>query len=275
MEAGNHPDLLLVSRPEDKNVLPLDLFIGPDERRHREGLCHDIARKPMLGGRRVAVIDDADLLTPESANSLLKTLEEPPPRSVLILIGTSQSKQLPTIRSRSQVVRFQPLSAPDMEHLLTQTGLAENSDAAVRLAELSGGSLAQAAELNDPELWRFREQLLGWLDAEPVDAVRLMHELSAFVDSAGTEAVARRGRLKSVLQFAADFFRARMRELADANKTHLSPTEQADHGLHDLHVCVRQLDRCLEAIDQTDRYANQATLIHAWSVDAADYAASS
>ncbi len=68
----------------------------------REGLCHDIALKPFMGGRKVAIIDDADDLNEEGANCLLKTLEEPPPHSVLILIGTSAERQLPTIRSRAR-----------------------------------------------------------------------------------------------------------------------------------------------------------------------------
>jgi len=62
-----------------------------------------------MGGRKVAIIDDADHLNEEGANCLLKTLEEPPPCSVLILIGTSADKQLPTIRSRCQTIRFSPL----------------------------------------------------------------------------------------------------------------------------------------------------------------------
>ena len=76
----------------------------------REGLCHDIALKPFRGGRKIAIIDDADYLNQEGANCLLKTLEEPPEKSVIILIGTSQQRQLPTIRSRCQIVRFAPLS---------------------------------------------------------------------------------------------------------------------------------------------------------------------
>ena len=59
-----------------------------------------------MGGRRIAIIDDADLLNDAGANCLLKTLEEPPPHSVLILIGTSPARQLPTIRSRCQLIRF-------------------------------------------------------------------------------------------------------------------------------------------------------------------------
>ena len=99
-------NLILIEKPADKSTIPLAAFLGDDSRRMREGLCHDIALKPFMGGRKVAIIDDADYLNEESANCLLKTLEEPPPNSLLILIGTSADKQLPTILSRSQIVPF-------------------------------------------------------------------------------------------------------------------------------------------------------------------------
>ncbi|HND51659.1 MAG TPA: AAA family ATPase, partial [Pirellulaceae bacterium] len=98
--SSSHPDLEIIQKPEDKTIIPVSLFIGDDEHRMREGLCHSISLKPFRGGRKVAIIDDADYLNVEGANCLLKTLEEPPPKSVLILIGTSEQKQLPTIRSR-------------------------------------------------------------------------------------------------------------------------------------------------------------------------------
>ena len=97
--SATHPDLHLVSKPADRGFIPLSAFIGDEAHRMREGLCHTIALKPMMGGRRVAIIDDADYLNDESANALLKTLEEPPPRSVLILIAGNLERQLPTIRS--------------------------------------------------------------------------------------------------------------------------------------------------------------------------------
>src|SRR5579872_3481901 len=87
--AGTHPDLLAVSLPEGKSELPIRLFIGEKEMRGKEGLCHDLSLKPMSARRRVALIDDAEWMSDEAANPLLKTLEEPPPHSVLILIATS------------------------------------------------------------------------------------------------------------------------------------------------------------------------------------------
>ena len=157
--AGTHPDLDFVAKPDDKSFLPLELLLGDKEHRRREGLLHQIGLKPFMGGRKVAIIDDADFLNAEGANALLKTLEEPPPRSVLILIGTSPAKQLPTIRSRCQLIRFQPLAETTVADLLLAKGLAQDAAEANRLAHYSGGSLERAGQLSDPDLWSFRGTL--------------------------------------------------------------------------------------------------------------------
>lgn len=142
--AGVHPDLLLISKPADKSFIPLSCFLGDDQHRMRAGLCHDIALKPFMGGRKIALIDDADYLNEEGANALLKTLEEPPPRSLLILLGTSADKQLPTIRSRSQIISFRPLPEPLIAQLLVSQGLVADPAEAARLAAFSEGSLERA-----------------------------------------------------------------------------------------------------------------------------------
>jgi len=132
--AGTHPDLEQVAKPKDRAFIPLELLIGDKEHRGREGLCHNISLKPYMGGRKIAIIDDADHLNPEGANCLLKTLEEPPPKSVLILIGTSPAKQLPTIRSRCQLIRFRPLPADVVAELLIARELVADAADARRLA---------------------------------------------------------------------------------------------------------------------------------------------
>ncbi len=245
--AGTHPDLEVVSKPPDKSFIPLELLIGDKEHRRREGLCHDIAMKPFMGGRKVAVIDAADLLNAEGANCLLKTLEEPPPRSVLILIGTSPAKQLPTIRSRCQLIRFRPLPAETVAKLLISQNLVQDASDAHRVAEHCQGSLQHAIELAEPELWSFRDRLLERL-AEPVlDSFRLAKAVSVFVNEAGKQAAARRKRLRQVVGFAVEFYRSQL--LAQSGDTEAT----AD-----------RLDRCIEALGQIDRNANQATLIEAW-----------
>ena len=77
----------------------------------------------MHGDRRVAIVDDADDLNDEASNAFLKTLEEPPPGSVLILIGTSAEVQLDTIVSRCRVVRFDPLPDHELAELLIEQGV--------------------------------------------------------------------------------------------------------------------------------------------------------
>ena len=161
--SGNHPDLDVVARQPDRSELRVSQFIGYDDYLKQEALCHRIAYKPFFGRRRIAIINDADHLNDESANCLLKTLEEPPPRSLLILVGTSPSRQLPTIRSRSQLVRFKPLDAETVARILIDAQRVADPAAARRAAELSDGSVERAVELADPDLWAFREQLIAEL----------------------------------------------------------------------------------------------------------------
>jgi len=272
--AGTHPDLEQVARPEGKAFIPLELFIGDKEHRGREGLCHDISLKPYMGGRKIAIIDDADHLNPEGANCLLKTLEEPPPKSVLILIGTSPARQLPTIRSRCQLIRFRPLPSETVAELLIARGLVTDADDARRLAQRGKGSLQRALELADPELWTFRQTLLQRL-AEPVlDSVGLAKAVAGFVDGAGKQAAARRARLRRVLGFAAEFYRCWLRaagndgETGDAELRRAVALAMAGRA-EDPQTTAGRLERCLDAAEQIDRNANQSTLIESWLDDLA------
>ena len=171
----------------------------------REGLCHDIALRAFSGGRKVAMIDDADDLNEEGANALLKTLEEPPPGSVLILVGTTADKQLPTIRSRSQIIRFRGLDPETIAELLLAQGVVENPAEAERLAALAEGSLSRAVELADEELWAFRDQFLAQLARVDQSSVALAREVNEFVDSAGKDAPSRRRRLRQIIGWRSIF----------------------------------------------------------------------
>ena len=250
--AGNHPDLDLVGLPAGKSILPIKLFVGEKERRHQEGLCYNISRRPQMGQRRVAIIDDADHFNTESANCLLKTLEEPPPGAVMILLGTSRGRQLPTILSRTQTVRFSPLSNEILCQLLLEQQIASDEAQASQLAKLCGGSLSKAASLVDPELWEMQQRLMPQLVPGRLDSVRLALDLMAFVNQAGKEADLRRRRLRSLFQMVATHFRQELRSVSA-----------------DAEVALAVLDRCLEAEIQLDRNANQATLLECWLDDLA------
>ncbi|MHC5544554.1 DNA polymerase III subunit delta', partial [Singulisphaera rosea] len=156
VKGDTHPDVVQVGRPEDKNELPIKVI--------RE-LCLDLGLKPARGGRKIAIVDDADDLNDEAANAFLKTLEEPPPGSVLILIGTSADLQLETLVSRCRVVRFDPLSESDLTDLLIEQEVTHDPIEAARLAGLAEGSIGRARGLADPEFGRFRRGLIDELTA--------------------------------------------------------------------------------------------------------------
>ncbi|MGH7137656.1 MAG: ATP-binding protein, partial [Pirellulales bacterium] len=272
--AGTHPDLIVIAKPAEKSDIPVQLLIGAGERRMHEGLCHDISLKPFMGGRRVAIIDDADYLNEEGANCLLKTLEEPPPRSVIILVGTSADRQLPTIRSRSQIIRFRTLPDEIVASLLLSEGVAVNREDAQRLAAYSEGSLAKARDLADAELWKFRGELLKGLAEPRLDGVRLAKALLAFVDEAGKEAPLRRARARQLVSFAADFYRQLVRRLngasQPADRELAVQVERAaatwPAGDETAAACA---ERCLDALGHIDRNANQAIWIECWLDDLA------
>jgi DNA polymerase-3 subunit delta' len=272
--ARTHPDLDMVAKPDDKSFIPVELLIGDREHRRREGLCHNIGVKPSMGGRKIAIIDDADYLNAEGANALLKTLEEPPPRSMLILIGTTPAKQLPTIRSRCQLIRFQPLPIETVAALLVSKGFVADPAEARRLARYSEGSLQRALELADPDLWSFRDAFYQKLSESILDSTGLARVVAAFVDEAGKEPSARRTRFRQVVAFAAEFYRQLLHAQCGVSvsedvelRKHVGAA--IDRGAGDRERSSVRLDRCLDAAAQIDRNANQSTLIECWLDDLA------
>ncbi|MGE5191651.1 MAG: DNA polymerase III subunit delta' [Deltaproteobacteria bacterium] len=207
IDAGTHPDLLAVGLLEGKRELLIHQFIGEGETRGKEGLCYDISLKPMSGRRRVAIIDDADCLRVESANALLKTLEEPPPNSVLILIATSADLLLPTIRSRCQILAFQPLSIADVRELLLREGVTADEREAAQAAGLSGGSLDAARQLLDPQLRALREELYNLLAAHPFGSAQTAARMIECLEPAGSEKSSQREYAGWMIRFCVEFFR--------------------------------------------------------------------
>ncbi len=116
------------------------------------------------GAWRTAVILHADHMRPEASNALLKTLEEPPDRSVLILTAPSSEVLLPTVVSRCQVQTFSPLSIRDVaETLIAQMGL--GADHAWFIARSCGGNLRRAREMADTEVEDVQDRAYRFLEA--------------------------------------------------------------------------------------------------------------
>ena len=263
--AGSHPDIDVVAKPEERATIPLEVFIGDKDHRMREGLCWRILLAPAVGARKVAIIRDADHLSIEAANCLLKTLEEPPAGAVILLVGTALERQLPTIRSRCQVVRFRPLPEEVVRGVLERESAGDA--AAIRAAAAAaGGSLARARLLLDPEVAAFRTRLVELLGQRPLRGVELARETIALVEAAGKDAPPRRARLRVVFEAAIDFFRAVLRH-AIAGERPADPV--ADRvltaGPLDPEEAGTGLRLTLESLDAIDRNANLTILVDAWT----------
>jgi len=230
------------------------------------GLSRSLDLKPARGRGKIVILDDADDLNEESANCFLKTLEEPPPGALLILIGTNADRQLPTIVSRCQVIHFRPLPEAIVADLLAAQHI-EDRAFIQRLARLSGGSMGLAQALAEPELWEFRLQLLQGLTRSPADTIELAQAWTKFVEEAGKETAAQRRRASLVLHLLIDFLTDAL-SLSVGKSPRLA--EEADLPL--LQHLVRQVDadrlmqmsdRCLEADIQLDRYVQVVLVIEA------------
>jgi DNA polymerase-3 subunit delta' len=138
--AGAHPDLTWVVPSGAHEILVSDID---------EPVVAAATKTPFESARRVFVIESADQLGDESANRLLKTLEEPPSFVHLILISDRLAEVLPTIRSRCQVVRFEAPSVPELTDELSAAGTARAT--AEAYARLSLGDADRARELNGAE----------------------------------------------------------------------------------------------------------------------------
>ncbi len=163
-EAGTHPDFFRVD--------PDGVYIKVEQMRE---MISALSLKSYLGGRKVALIDRAEQMNIASANSFLKTLEEPPPGCVIILVSPSPSALLPTIVSRCRIVRFVPMRPKELASLLEKNLSMEPDEAALsaRLAEgcpgrILGGDLEKIRTL-DGEAVALAERIL---EITPEEVVR-------------------------------------------------------------------------------------------------------
>ncbi len=162
--AGAHADLITVERGYDEKRKRTRTVITVEDVRKVAGF---MALTPAEGGWRVAVVDGAEEMNPAAANALLKVLEEPPARAVLLLVSAAPGRLLPTIRSRCRRLRLSPLPDPAMADLLARAlpdlGEAERG----RLATLAEGSPGRALLLAEAEGLAIAALVDGVLGALP------------------------------------------------------------------------------------------------------------
>ena len=159
--ASHHPDILLFQ--PHKNLIRIDTM--------RE-LNREVQFRPFEGRLRCFIIDQAETMTEEAANCILKTLEEPPDTSRIILISSFPHRLLPTIRSRCQAFSFHPLGREEILRYLEDHLTEDHLEMRASLAE---GSIAVALRLDLEETLEQRDRMLGlltsWCGQESFEAL--------------------------------------------------------------------------------------------------------
>ncbi|MEP7455491.1 DNA polymerase III subunit delta' [Phyllobacterium sp. SB3] len=142
---GTHLSILHISRPFDAKTGKFKTGIPVEEIRR---VAHFLNRTSHDGAWRIVIVDPADDMNRNAANALLKTLEEPPKRTLFILISHSSGRLLPTIRSRCQSIRFEPLAKDDLSAALQAINLdTQGLPDADQLMAHADGSVRKAALL--------------------------------------------------------------------------------------------------------------------------------
>jgi DNA polymerase-3 subunit delta' len=183
IEAGSHPDLRILQRGlNDRGALRAEIVV--EQIRDLQSLFQS---KPGLGGWRVVVVDAADEMNRSAANAFLKNLEEPPGKTLFLLVSHSPVRLLPTIRSRCRTLRFQPLADTDVRAVLTRE-LADSSAAEVdALVPLAEGSPGRALRFAGLDVGKLTEALVGLAKGEG-DAMALAKSLAGKTAQARFEA---------------------------------------------------------------------------------------
>jgi DNA polymerase-3 subunit delta' len=166
--AASHADLLTVERGINEKTKRMRTQIAVEDVRKINGF---MSLTPAEGGWRVVVVDGAEELNAASANALLKILEEPPPRAILLLVCSAPGRLLPTIRSRCRRLRLTPLGDEAMGTLLGQYLPGLDTDERGRLITLAEGSPGRAIMLAEDEGLKIAmlvDKLLADLPGVPV-----------------------------------------------------------------------------------------------------------
>lgn len=248
MDSATHPNLV--------QVWPSDRDGGRDD----EGLIRigqirevlNAVRYRVESGRRVVIVDMAERLMPQAANAFLKTLEEPPPGSMMILVTSRPADLLPTILSRCQRINFAPLPADVLGGYITENyGLSPKEAGAI--ARLSGGSVKKAqdclAEGADEKRRDIIERLSALKPGDTAAALKVADELS------------KRDDLEDALEFMKGWYRDRLVAFEGASEFVVN-SDMSEYlgrgstGFAFLHEAFTAIDRARRDI-MPPRYANR------------------
>ena len=181
--ARAQPDLLVIERTlNDKGVLHKQIAV--DDVRKTVGFFGSTAGE---GGWRIAIIDAVDELNASGANALLKILEEPPARALLLLVSHSAARVPATLRSRCRIVTLRPLGEPEVAAAVAAATAASADDPDIAAAAAAAdGSVSRALTFLDTGALDLRKHAIDLLDRLPATDAKALHALGDAL--AGTDA---------------------------------------------------------------------------------------
>jgi DNA polymerase-3 subunit delta' len=179
MEAGTQPEVVTVQPAGDQ--MQIWQFWDRDNRPTRGVLSHTLNYAPSIGAKRVYIIERADTLNESAANSLLKVLEEPPHYALFVLLAPHAARVLPTIASRSQMIRVNAMTRQELTAYL-QERVGVEPERATMLAAYAEGRIGQAVQLaRSPhaveEIGKVLDFAEGLAQAPRVRALRLAEQM--------------------------------------------------------------------------------------------------
>jgi DNA polymerase-3 subunit delta' len=176
--SNSHPDIIHI-KPSGNNIRISQI----------RDLCDTLSLKPYEAKIRVVILSDAQAMNTAAGNALLKILEEPPDNTMLILTATEKSDLIPTVSSRCQNIKFNPVPRKKIERMLTDSKGIDPVSAGI-YAGMSDGSISKALALSSGRPLKKRDWIIGELESlSPKDigrclafAERLSKERDDFLD---------------------------------------------------------------------------------------------
>jgi DNA polymerase-3 subunit delta' len=186
--AGGHADLCTIERRyDDKSKRMRNEIIVADVR----GVGRFMHLTAAEGGWRVIVVDSADEMNRNAANAILKVLEEPPERVLLVLLAHTAGRLPATIRSRCRTLPLNPLSNTAVENLLRRYGVKLDDGDAAALARLSEGSIGLALDLAEQGGLGLYREILALLQTLPSLDIPALHKFAERISRRGADAAYR------------------------------------------------------------------------------------
>jgi DNA polymerase III subunit delta' len=271
--SGNHPDLHRLAPEGPGGQIRIGKATDPEPGTVRH-LIGELALLPVEGGARVVIVEQAHRLNDDAQNAFLKMLEEPPAGVTIILCADDEECLLPTVRSRCARVRVGTIGGREIEHWLSELGVADAPRAA-RLARLAGGRPGLAlAYAHSPDAERVRGEIArGLLDmltesrAARLASIRELMKSAAALDAA-LDSWRRSGLVGAAAEAAAATPAGRGRKGKAAKAPALADAADVDSSSGSAPAD----DAAAPKLAAADRRSAAATLLDIWASVARDLA---